>query len=83
MAAAQNVKTINPYEYCFRQLSCNVRPLPSHSDTYQLLMRYINSGLANSNGNQARKYNLQNIYEVNDANRATTASSAQLFDDLH
>ena len=64
MAAAWNVKSINPYEYCFKRLSCKVKLVAPQSDTYQLLLRYMNSGLAQGNQNQARKFTMSGLYEV-------------------
>ena len=76
LAAAYNMKAINPYDFCFRNLNCKLDVVPSDSDTYALLMRYINA----SQSRQSNQLVLQNIFEVG---RKTSQKSPPLFDDLH
>ena len=48
MAAANNLKVENPYDYCFRALSCQMKQVDPRSDSYELLMRYVNASLAST-----------------------------------
>jgi hypothetical protein len=43
LAAGQNLDKANPYDFCFKNLNCAVRPVESTSEDYELLMRYVNS----------------------------------------
>ena len=54
--------------------------LDQSSDSYRLLMRYINSGLADKQKSD-RKYNLTNIYQVGDT--ARSKDDPALFKNLH
>ena len=88
MAAAQNIKVQNPYDFCFSQLSCPIKVVNPTTDTYSLLMRYINSGLATSSQNSnssSRQLVLRNIFEVA-ASKATAKKGSQepeLFRNVH
>ena len=70
------MKTTNPYDYCFKNMDCKLKTVPKDTDTYALLMRYINAS-------QTRHQNeliMQNIFEVG-SEKSQPASS--LFDDTH
>ena len=59
-------------------LSCGVKVLDQNTDSYQLLMRYINSGRA-SKDKEKRKYTLRNIYEVSSLDNKNDTRDPALF----
>ena len=78
MAAAHNIKSENPYDYCFHQMSCPLKVVSPAHDCYSLILRYINSGLAESAQNK-RAFNVSNIFEVGYKPKTEPA----LFQNLH
>lgn len=54
LAAGKNLDKANPYDYCFKNLNCAVKPVDSNSEDYELLMRYINSSFTKDGGNNRK-----------------------------
>lgn len=57
LAAGKNLDKINPYDFCYKNLKCDIKPVDARSEDYELLMRYINScySVNNSNRNNNRQ----------------------------
>ena len=76
LAAAYNMKSISPYDFCFKNMNCKLNVVSPNSDTYQLLLRYINA----SHGDHHKKMILQNIFEVGSKSGQT---DPHLFSETH
>ena len=48
LAAAEKRSEINPYDYCYRALDCNLQVVNEESTNYEILMRYINNSIVDS-----------------------------------
>ena len=55
LAAGKNLDKSNPYDFCYKNLNCAIKPVDSASEDYELLMRYVNSCYSQSDSTTVKR----------------------------
>lgn len=69
MAAGKNLDKINPYDFCYKNLKCDIKPIDTGCEDYELLIRYINSCYAPNVSNLTRQRRGHRGYKKSDLKR--------------